>query len=447
MLKKIFVILILVMTAVHAQSQQTREEIQKRQQEIQRELNELNRNLAEIKKNRSQSVSQLRLVQRKIAAREEMISNINKELRYLDDNIYLTNLDITRYRRELDTLKQKYAKSLVFAYKNRSNYDFINFLFSANNFNDAVKRLAYLKSYRQYRETQVNHIRKTETLLQQKIAEFNNRKAEKSSTLQEQSKQLTVLEEDKKEKDQVVQELKGKEKDVYSAIRNREKERKKLQQSLAAVIKREIDAARKKEAERLAELKKKELEERAKAKNAPATPATKTPDASTGTTVSAPKKEAPKREYSLLETSTESLGQSINFEKNRGVLPWPVESGFVSGEFGTHKVPGMQIDEHNDGIIIQTPNNSTVKCVANGVVTSVMDLGEYQVVTVRHGKYFTVYSNLSSVSVQRGQDVSAGSVLGKTAMSISSGSHELNFMVMTEDQRFLNPKSWLKNVR
>jgi peptidoglycan hydrolase CwlO-like protein len=211
MLKKLLLLMFISFLTVGAIAQQTKEEIQKKQQELQRELSDLNKTLSEIKKNRKQSIGQLELVRRKINAREQLIRNLNQDMRLIDNNIYTTNVEISRLRRELDTLKQSYAKSLVFAYKNRSNYDYLSFLFSATNFNDAIKRMAYLKSYRQYRETQVNNIRKTEQIMQQKAASLNNSKQEKTSNIQQQNQQLTVLESDKKEKDQVVKQLQGQE--------------------------------------------------------------------------------------------------------------------------------------------------------------------------------------------------------------------------------------------
>src|SRR5687767_1158412 len=118
-------------------------------------------------------VCRLLLEKKKIAAREELIQNINKELRILDNNIYKNTQEIKRIRRQLDTLKQESAESLVFAYTNIRNYDYRNFIFSASNFNDAVKRITYLKSYRDYREQQVANIEKTEYLISDKIATLN----------------------------------------------------------------------------------------------------------------------------------------------------------------------------------------------------------------------------------------------------------------------------------
>src|SRR4029079_863949 len=108
------------------------------------------------------------MLNRKIALQEQYISNINRELRSIDDDIYLSNLEIYRLQNQLDTLKVQYARSVVYAYKNRSNYDYLNFIFSASSFNDAVKRVAYLKNYRASREKQVGTILETQKLIEKR---------------------------------------------------------------------------------------------------------------------------------------------------------------------------------------------------------------------------------------------------------------------------------------
>ena len=124
MIKKLIICLLLFTAAVSVYAQETKEEIQKKQQQLLQEISELNNTLGKIKKNKKQSLGQLALVQRKINARQELINSINRDLRRLDDNIYKNQLEINRYKREIDTLKLQYAKSLVFAYKNRSIFYF-----------------------------------------------------------------------------------------------------------------------------------------------------------------------------------------------------------------------------------------------------------------------------------------------------------------------------------
>ena len=212
MFKRIFSVFILFLTLCFcASAQNTREELQKQEKDIQKELADLNRLYSETQNNKKISLKQLAIIKKKINAREALVNSINKQVRQLDETIYVNERDIYRLRKELDTLKMKYAKSIVFAYRNRSSYEYLNFLFSASNFNDAIKRVTYLKSYRQNRETQANTIIKSDQLLQEKITVLSGNKKERLVTLQSQSEQLKVLQADKKEQDQVVAQLKGKE--------------------------------------------------------------------------------------------------------------------------------------------------------------------------------------------------------------------------------------------
>src|SRR5689334_819776 len=130
MFKKTLILFLfsLIATISFAQGGQSKEELQRKQQDLLKEISSLNKTLGEIRKNKKQSIGQLELVKRKIRAREELINNINRDIHGLDNNIYLSTVEINKLRRELDTLKGEYAKSLLFAYKNRSNYDYLNFI-------------------------------------------------------------------------------------------------------------------------------------------------------------------------------------------------------------------------------------------------------------------------------------------------------------------------------
>lgn len=452
MVQKLVICLLAMVLFNPSFAQETKEDIQKKQQQLLQEISALNNTLSQIKKNKKQSLTQLALVQRKIQARQELVNNINRDLRRLDENIYTNQLQIYRYKKELDTLKDNYAKSLVFAYKNRSNYDYLNFLFSAGSFNDAIKRIAYLKSYRQYRETQVNTIQKTQQLLGQQIQTLSNNKAEKSVSLKVQGKQLNVLADDKKEKDQVVQELKGQEKDIAAQIKDKEKTRQKLSQALQTVIRREIEAAKKKEQDRLAKLKKDEEDRKKQAQqntkqpavadntNEPVKTAPKNNEPITGSVTTAKSN----RVYSPFESTTEEANVSINFEERRGRLPWPADQGIVSTHFGPYQIPDTKLKGDMPGIEIALPVGSNIKAVADGVVSAIFDLGTGQTIVVRHGKYFTTYSNLSTVSVDKGQEIKAGKVLGRATTGFN-GEGQIMFMVTNEKNINLDPERWLKS--
>lgn len=449
-MQKLLALLFVLIVVVTANAQtQNKDELQKKESELRKEINDLSNSLVQIQKNKKASVAQVAAVQRKIAAREELINTINRQVRLLDETIYQNELEIYRMRKELDTLKQKYAQSIVFAYKNRSSYQYLNFLFSSTSFNDAVKRMTYLKSYRQLRETQVSNIVKTQEVLQAKIGTLSNSKKEQSVVLQTQQGQLKDLEQDKKQKDQVVKDLKGQEKEVSAQIRKKEKQRQDMKVAIAAIIKREIAAAA--EAERKARIDREKRDAEAKRNqtkptdvaknNPPKTSPSTTPKASsnepaTGMTTSV----GSTRDYSALESTPAGVEMSINFEKRN--LPWPVNVGTVVIPFGTYSAGG-KLTGHSDGIEIALPEGTTVKSVADGKVSYAGDIGGEQVVIVKHGKYFTSYSHLSSISVSTGQEVKAGTQLGKSGTG-SDGEGALLFMVNNDKNVFLNPKSWLR---
>ncbi len=446
-----FVFLVLfLMTVAGASAQQSREELQKKEQELKKELSDLNRQLSETQKNKKLSLNELALIKRKVAKREELVRGINNQINELDNTIYLNELDIYRLRKELDTLKLKYAKSIVFAYKSRGSYEYLNFLFSARNFNDAVKRMAYLKSYRQNRETQAIAIAQSRTMLTQKVDVLNSNKKERMVTLTAQSEQLKVLQEDKKAQDKVVAQLKGQESVIAKQIKDKEKQRVRMQQAVMAIIKREIDEAARKD--RIA--KQKAIDD---AKKNTAASASK--NNSTDNTVknnaaaNSAKNDEPivlakagSRPYSPFESTEEGRETSMHFEQNKGRLPWPVDRGNVFIEFGVSTVPGTKLKQNSDGIHIALPEGSAVKSIADGEVSYVGEVNGDQVVMVRHGKYFTVYQQLSSASVSVGKEVKAGSMLGRSGKSID-GEGSIIFTINNERGVPLNPDQWLRPRR
>jgi septal ring factor EnvC (AmiA/AmiB activator) len=446
-----FVFLVLfLMTVVGASAQQSREELQKKEQELKKELSDLNRQLSETQKNKKLSLNELALIKRKVAKREELVRSINNQINELDNTIYLNEMDIYRLRKELDTLKLKYAKSIVFAYKSRGSYEYLNFLFSARNFNDAIKRMAYLKSYRQNRETQAIAIAQSRAMLTQKVDVLNSNKKERLVTLSAQSEQLKVLQEDKKAQDKVVAQLKGQESAIAKQIKDKEKQRVRMQQAVMAIIKREIEEAARKD--RIA--KQKAIDDAKKNAAASASKNNNNDNAAKNSTaVNSAKNNEPivlakagSRPYSPFESTEEGRETSMHFEQNKGRLPWPVDRGNVFIEFGVSTVPGTKLTQKSDGIHIALPEGSVVKSIADGEVSYVGEVNGDQVVMVRHGKYFTVYQQLSSASVSVGREVKAGSTLGRSGKSID-GEGSIIFTINNERGVPLNPDQWLRPRR
>ena len=197
MLKIIFSILIVVLAAsgAIAQPPKTKEQLdlERQRQEIRKEIDQTQQLLDKNKKVTKENMSTLLLLNHKLDLQGNVIETINRDINLLDNNIYRSQKDIKKLSLLLDTLKKEYAKSMVYAYKNRSNSDFLNFIFSASSFNDAIKRVTYLKSYRAYREMQGENILRTQNILRGKVTDLNGTKEKKGETLEVQSKELDEL--------------------------------------------------------------------------------------------------------------------------------------------------------------------------------------------------------------------------------------------------------------
>ena len=400
---------------------QSSEELRRQQAEIQKEIEELKQSLKATQKNKKASIGQLALVQKKIRLREQAIHNINDQINVIQGTINQSRSEIGKLKKELDTLRSQYEKSVVYAYKNRSNYDFLNFVFSSASFNDALKRVEYLKTYRNFRQQQADAIRNTQTMLQQKIAGLEVTRKQKDEVLQKQEKEKIALVDERKEKDDVVKKLKEREKEINKELTAKAKTDRKIRDGIAAAIKREMDKAR-------AAAAKKEEVNTAKNTN------------TTTTTTTAPAR--PVRPKSVLESTPEGIIVSEDFEKNKGKLPWPVEKGNIKIHFGPYKIEGTTVVGNNPGLTIETDPGAAVKSIFDGVVTAIFDVDGSTNILVQHGKYFTTYGNLSGASVNKGQKVNAGQTIGRASAN-SDGNGEFEF-VLLQESRNLNPEVWIR---
>jgi septal ring factor EnvC (AmiA/AmiB activator) len=429
-MKKLLILLFCTLSVsfIMAQPAQEKAKLEKERDEIQREIQEIQSNYNKVKGLKKESLAKLSILQRSLQLQNRLIGNINREIRNINDDIYLSNVEINKLQIQLDTLKAQYARSVVYAYKNKGNYDFLNFIFSSNSFNDALKRMAYLKAYRAYRQQQVSSIQDTKTAIELKKKQLIGKQSQKKSALQNQQQQMSELASQKKEKDAVVSKLKSQEKSLSREIAAKKKRDNQLKNQIMAIVRREIDAAKKAEAKRLA------AEKKANAGN----DANKTATTTTTTTANEPAAK-PK---SYLDLNSKDVALNASFEKNKASLPWPVDNGVVTIPFGSSRVDELMID--NPGITISTPSaGNPVKAIFNGEVSAVSNLGDGMMVMIRHGKYFTVYSNLSSASVSKGDMVTTGQVIGKTALADDGSGGQLDFLLMIESKN-VNPQPWLR---
>jgi septal ring factor EnvC (AmiA/AmiB activator) len=109
--------------------------------------------------------------------------------------------------------------------------------------------------------------------------------------------------------------------------------------------------------------------------------------------------------------------------------------------YGPNKLPSGS-DIVLTTVTISSDVGSAVKVVFDGTVSTVQSIDDMQVVIIQHGKYFTTYSNLSSVSVQKGQQVKTGQVIGRVAANFD-GVGAVDFYMSNESSSF-DPEKWLR---
>lgn len=422
--------------------------VAKDQQELENQRQQLKREIAETEdlrnKNRKttkENISYLALINKKLSLQENVIDNISRDISLLDNTIFRSQRDISKMQLLLDTLKQDYAKSMIYSYKNRSNSDFLNFIFSASSFNDAIKRITYLKSYRNYREMQGANILRTQELLRSRIEELSGNKKRKNTVLQIQGKEADILQNQQEEKNQVVKQLKAQGKDLDNQVAAKKKQMLKVSNAITAAIRRAIEEAKK--AAAIAKANEEKKIKDAELKAAKNNTANNNPDnANTKTVVKIPKKvtTVAVSNKDVLLNSNAAITLNENFIKNKGVLPWPVDKGYTLLHYGANKVGPVTIV--SEGISIGCDIGTPVKIIFGGEVVLVNNYDDVQMVVVKHGSYFTGYSNLSGVNLSKGQTVQTGQVIGKVAANLD-GIGELGLIIENEKSD-LNPELWLR---
>lgn len=417
---KIILTFILLFLSSQMWSQQDQEKLEQRKAQIQKEIKEQER-LLQSTDQKQKSVTTIIIQQtEKIKLREKLINTTEKQAKLLKNDMYLNQLQINKLNRELDDLKVDYAKMIVKSYKSRSEQSRAMFLLSSENFLQAYKRAQYMKQYTSYRKAQGDEI-KTKS---DQLFSYNNKlevqKTEKQKLLKEQEKERIVLQQEKKEQEQLVNSLKKDKKKIVAEINKRQKESKAIDRKIDNLIRAAIAEANRKTAEA----------------NKKANPKT--------TTAAATKKTETATKIVL---TPQAKVLADNFKANKGSLPWPVERGKVSLPYGDQHHPiQKEIIVHNSGVEIETDEGANARAVFEGTVFTVYVISPVnKAVVIQHGDYFTVYQNLSSVSVSKGDKVSRKENIGRIRTNGDTGKTILKFM-LSQNTTYVNPASWLYNM-
>ena len=397
----------------------TKKQLQNEITTLQKEISNANQLLKKTTKDKEMTLNEVSILENKIKQREQLIKAYNEQIAVLDEEINIGQNNIKNLNSDLGKLQKEYAKMIVFANKNRSHYDRLGFIFASEDFNQAFSRLRYIRQFTDARKVKMDQIAATEKQISSEVEASQQAREEQTALLKEEKTQQDELKKEKGELNAQVAKLKKKEGSLQQDINNKQQQAQKLQKAIDDIIAEEIRKAN-------AEAEKKRKEEAKKnANKGNSTATTKT------------------KEKGMALTPAEKT-LSTNFVNNKGKLPWPLERGTISSSFGKHASSvSSKVTVTNNGIDIATTDGAKARAVFDGEVASVTKLtGANTVVIIRHGEYFTVYSNLENVTVKRGDRVKTKQNIGTVHTNKTEGKTELHFELLKEQVR-QNPANWL----
>lgn len=353
--------------------------------------------LQSTQKKKKSSLGLLSVLNRKIKLQENMIQNIQKELDYTATRIGVTKNEISSLEKKYNKLKIQYEKLIVYAHRQKNSRDKLMFLFASKDFNQAYMRYKYLQQFSEFTRKSGEQLVETKVDLDLKLDRLKLAKKEKQTLLALNTKASANLSSQKKLQTSVISQLKKKEKTLRRNLTTQRNNDKKLERKIRKII---ADLAR-----------------------------------------LAKKKKNTSGAYGLTPEE-KVLGK--NFGQNKGKLPWPTPTGFISQKFGQHAHPVWKhVRVNNDGIDITTKPKSICRSIFKGEVTHILSMpGLNMVVIVKHGDYMTVYSNLAKVTVKKGDLLSAKEEIGVVYTDEKESQTILKFQMWKETNK-LNPSTWL----
>lgn len=437
--------------------------LQSQRQKIQQQIKEQERRLQNNKRDVKKRLENLMILNSEIADKRKTIDTIRRDITVLDGNIVLLNNQLKNLENELNDRKQKFQNSLRYMHRNRSIQNRLMFIFSAKNFTQMYRRMRFMREYAGYQRVQGEAVKVMKEQVAEAQRELTNTKKQKNDLLYRGVQEQKNLEGKQVEQQKVVNTLQKQQKTIEGIISEQRKKDMVLNAQIDKLIAEEVarakaraeaearrkaaeeaakkraaelarkkaaaEAARRENERRIAEAK--TAEERAKAEAKAAA------DAKRHEQEIAEVKKKPKEEPYFVSTEDQRISGS--FESNRGRLPMPITGPYrIVSHFGQYNVEGLKnVTLDNKGINIKGQPGAQARSIFDGEVSAVFGIGGIMGVMIRHGSYISVYCNLSSVSVRKGQKVSTRQTLG------TIGSENILQFQLRKQVAKLNPESWL----
>tara|TARA_R110001592_G_scaffold219477_1_gene473712 strand:- start:95884 stop:97239 length:1356 start_codon:yes stop_codon:yes gene_type:complete len=443
---KILFLLFCLALSLSVQGQETeRQKLESQKIKLLDEIELANRILKETQKDRANSIGNIETVQQKLRLRERLIRTLDREIELIaeEENAMQERTDTLRVR--IETLKASYAKMIEQAYKSRKNTSRLMFILSSQDFNQALRRIEYLKQYSAYRERQVKEIEKKEEELSKEMEKLRIQKVRKNAVRTQLNAEKNKLSNERLSQEEAIVAYKEMEDNLKKSLKEKQEEAQKVEKEISRIIAAEIAKAKAKAA-------RKQLEDRAIEIGL-----IRGKDFSSNTSNDRIKELIDAKEKALkaanvvvadaapsYELTPEDRVLSANFEANRKRLPWPVERGLVVGNFGPQRHPVVKsVIIDNRGIDIATEKSAVIKAVFDGEVLNMfrMPTGQLALI-ITHGNYFSVYQNITDITVSKGEKVTKNQTLGKSYTNPINSETKLHFEIWS-NQNAVNPLLWL----
>ena len=449
-------------TAPAAKQPASVQALQNQRQKIQQQIKEQEKRLQSNQQDVKKRLQNLMIINTEIEGKRRSIDTIRQNITTLDAEIEHLCQQLDDLQAELNKCKERYVKSMRYLHRNKDNQSQLMFIFSADNLTQMFRRLRFMREYAAYQHVQGDEVKTQQEAVNAKFQEISVAKRQKTQLLARGEQERKVLEGKQAEQEGVVKSLQKEQRSIQGIIAQQKKKDAALNAQIDRLIAEEVarqkaravaeakrraeaEAARKRAAEqarkRAEEARKKAEEEALAAKTKEAREAARRRAMEHAKEEENARKEAEaarKVEESLL-TPAEDLRISGSFESNRGRLPIPVTGGYrIVSHFGQYNVEGLHnVTLDNKGINIKAEPGALARSIYDGEVSAVFSFGGSVVVMVRHGSYISVYCNLASVNVRRGQKVTTRQPLGRIGQD-----NILQFQLRKETAK-LNPESWL----
>ncbi len=417
-LVKILFSIVIICASTQISFGQSSAVLKKQRERIEAEIAALNKELAAKTREKMLSQKEVNALSRQLNLREDKISIISSELNNLTAQINSNTKSVETLKAELQKMRDDYEKMVLFAFRNKSGYNKMMFIFASKDFNQAFKRVKYLQQFTDARKVKVAEIEVVKKDIELKIAQLEVDRKTQRELLADQQKERNIIAKDRSEHQGQLSQIVREERSVKGELSKKQQEKKRIDAQIKSAIAREIAEARRKEEEE----RKRKAEAEAKR---------------TGKTVAEVEKTIPKKTDSeILRSTPEAAKLSADFQSNRGRLPWPVSQGEIVRGYGRRTIEGVTTSEPD--IAIRTSDNAAVKSIFEGEVVQALS----GIVVIKHGEYFSFYSNLASVSVRRGQKVTRGQQIGTADKDSDLGYSVVNFGLQ-QGQRDFDPSPWL----